>query len=155
MTAMVQIAEREARQAHAGQREELTGDDYIHHVERVVALVEGEEAKAVAWLHDVLEDTEMSADALLAAGVSETVVEAVRALTKPKPKPGPDVSSEEKQRLYRDYIKTLLDGGNTLAVAVKIADLRDHLRPMNPEVLTDSMRQKYEGALRTLDGKTR
>jgi len=44
MTAMLQIAERQARQAHAGQLEELTGDDYIHHVERVVALVEGEDS---------------------------------------------------------------------------------------------------------------
>ena len=90
MTAMLQTVERQARQAHAAQLEELTGDDYIHHIERVVALVEGEEAKAVAWLHDVLEDTKVSADDLLAAGVSETVVEAVRVLTKAKP--GPDVS---------------------------------------------------------------
>lgn len=70
MTAMLQTAERLARHAHAGQVEQLTGDDYIHHVERVVALVEGDEAKAVAWLHDVLEDTKVSADNLLAAGVT-------------------------------------------------------------------------------------
>jgi hypothetical protein len=53
---VVQIAERIARVAHAGQKEESTGDDYIHHVERVAALVDGDDAKAVAWLHDVIED---------------------------------------------------------------------------------------------------
>jgi (p)ppGpp synthase/HD superfamily hydrolase len=153
MTAMLQSAERQARQAHAGQLEELTGDDYIHHVERVVALVEGDEAKAVAWLHDVLEDTTVSADDLLAAGVSETVVEAVRLLTKPKA--DPHVSPEQKHRSYQDYINTLLDGGNALALAVKMADLRDHLRPMDREVLTASMRQRYETALRTLQGDAR
>src|SRR6187402_2103897 len=99
MTAMSQTAERQARQAHAGQVEALTGDDYIHHVERVVALVGDDEAKAVAWLHDVLEDTKVSADDLLAAGVSETVVEAVRALTKATV--GPHVSPEEKARRYQ------------------------------------------------------
>jgi (p)ppGpp synthase/HD superfamily hydrolase len=53
----LQLAERIARKAHAGQMDTVTGADYITHVERVVALVEGDEAKAVAWLHDVVEDS--------------------------------------------------------------------------------------------------
>jgi (p)ppGpp synthase/HD superfamily hydrolase len=130
----VSIAEGIARKAHAGQKEESTGEDYIKHVERVVALVEGDDAKAAAWLHDVIEDSPVTEQDLRNAGISEETLEAVFWL-----------SRDEKQT-YAEYIQLIKQSGNDLAIAVKIADLRDHLRPNCPPRL----RPRYEAALKKL-----
>jgi hypothetical protein len=137
----LQIAERIAREAHAGQKEESTGDDYIRHVERVVALSpEGDQVKAVAWLHDAIEDSNFTAAELGRAGVSEAVVDAVVLLTRA------DNGTAMIVHTYQQYIDSIKASGNLLAIAVKIADLRDHLRPNCPERL----RPRYEKALRIL-----
>jgi len=131
------LAERIAREAHEDQRCTVTGEPYIRHVERVVALVDSDEAKAVAWLHDVLEDChEWDAPRLREAGVSDRVMAGVVWLTKPAGKP------------YDDYIHGIRRSRNALALTVKIADLRDHLRPNCPERL----RARYERAWQTLTG---
>lgn len=128
------IAERIARAAHQGQTEESTGDDYIHHLERVVALVDGEDAKAVAWLHDVLEDTNLRERDLVRAGFSDAVLDAVALLTR------------DDADTYATYIAMLKFSQNPLAMAVKRADLQDHLRPNCPARL----RPRYEAALQVL-----
>jgi hypothetical protein len=133
----VQIAERIARQVHEGQTEEYTGDDYIHHIERVVALVDGDQAKAVAWLHDVIEDTDVSAGELSRAGMSDTIIDVVLLLTR-----DPDRDS----CTYAEYIEHIRQTRNPLALAVKCADLIDHLRPHCPARL----RPRYEKALKSL-----
>lgn len=128
------LAESIAREAHAGQKEESTGDDYIRHVERVVLLVEGSDAKCVAWLHDVIEDTDVGMDALSERAMSEEIIAAVALLTR------------DPLRPYAAYIQEIKTSDNPLAVAVKRADLKDHLRPNCPERL----RPRYEQALKTL-----
>lgn len=128
------IAERIAREAHEGQTCTVTGEPYVHHIERVVTMVEGDEAKAVAWLHDVLEDTDVTASELVQSGIPERVRLAIVALTRRKHQP------------YTEYIAWLCDHGGALALTVKFADLRDHLRPNCPERL----RQRYEAAVEAL-----
>jgi len=132
------IAERIARQAHAGQTESSTGDDYIHHIERVVALVDGEDAKTVAWLHDVIEDTDVSYGELRRAGLPQHIITAVQLLTREDPYE------------YADYIEVIRGAAGSvhgdLALAVKVADLRDHLRPNCPS----GLRARYEKALKRL-----
>jgi (p)ppGpp synthase/HD superfamily hydrolase len=128
------LAEKIARAAHQGQLEKLTGDEYIRHVERVVASVHGAEAKTVAWLHDVLEDTPITENDLKAQGIPEPVIQAVALLTRVPPLD------------YRAYIQQIKDSGNELAIAVKLADLKDHLRPNCPA----GRRSRYEEAWRVL-----
>ena len=135
------IAERIAREAHAGQTEESTGDNYIRHVERVVALVEGCDEKAVAWLHDVIEDSRFYASNLFAAGIPWRIIDAVVWLTRP------EFGS------YAEYIQMIKDSGDPLAIAVKIADLRDHLRPPGLFCLVPSLRKRYEAAWLRLTGE--
>jgi (p)ppGpp synthase/HD superfamily hydrolase len=131
----LQIAERIAREAHAGQKDTVTGEPYITHVERVVAMVEGDEAKAVAWLHDVLEDCPgWTGGRLEAEGVSIVVILPVLTLTR------------ADGETYDQYIDTIARSHDPLALAVKLADLRDHLRPNCPERL----RPRYERALAIL-----
>jgi hypothetical protein len=132
------LAEDIAREAHAGQTEESTGDSYIKHVERVVDLVEGDDAKAVAWLHDVIEDSPNTADDLIARGMPMRIVAAVALLTR-----------HERTETYADYIQNIKARGDPLAIAVKLADLKDHFRPNCPARL----RPRYEKAWKTLTGQ--
>lgn len=116
------LAEAVARIAHRGQYDK-GGHDYILHVERVAALVQFPSdivsARAVAWLHDVIEDTSVTYDQL--RDVFDTqIVQAVCILTR-----HPDLS-------YADYISAVKDYDMPLATAVKIADLTDHLQQTDP-----------------------
>jgi (p)ppGpp synthase/HD superfamily hydrolase len=124
-------AEQIARAVHYLQTEEATGDPYIEHVKRVVGLVEGNDAKAVAWLHDVIEDSLIESGDLIRAGMPETIVAAVCRLTRPSHVP------------YTEYVEAIRRCGDELALMVKIADLRDHLRPNCPV----SLRRRYEKAM--------
>lgn len=140
----VQIAERIARQAHAEQKDSVTGAPYITHVERVVAMVAGADAKAVAWLHDVLEDSDYTYAELRRAGISERVLDAVQILTRQ------DNRTAMVIQTYEQYIETIVESRNPLAIGVKKADLSDHLRPNCP----DRLRPRYERAWQALTGST-
>jgi hypothetical protein len=132
-------AEVIARAAHAGQVDKA-GADYIRHVERVVAQVASDEAKAVAWLHDVLEDTEWDRAMLAAAQVPERILDAVQLLTRTDVEPG-------ERLTYGDYIDRIWQSGNLLAVEVKVADLKDHFDAN----LSPKLRTRYERALMVLE----
>lgn len=110
---LVRLAESIARAAHDGQfrRDGLT--PYIVHPKAVAERVESPEAKAAAWLHDVIEDTDWDAPRLVAAGIPETIADAVSALTKSH-----GVS-------YEDYLERV--SKNVLSREVKIADMLANL----------------------------
>lgn len=105
-------AETLARTRHAGQTDRA-GKLYIHHLETVAASLPNEELQTIAWLHDILEDTDMSADELRSSGFAEPIVRAVEDLTR------------EDEEDYMAYIERL--SGNPLAVQVKLADLRHNM----------------------------
>ena len=108
MQKMVKTAERIARRAHAGQVDKA-GVPYAHHPAWVAARVEGDDAKAAAWLHDVLEDTSLTADDLRRAGIPEEVVHTVEVLT------------HAEGESYQDYLERV--ARHPLAARVKLADL--------------------------------
>ena len=78
---LVALAKRIAIEAHADQVDKA-GAPYWHHPAFVGDHVEASEEKAVAWLHDVVEDTDWTLEALLAEGIRPDVVEGVEAITK-------------------------------------------------------------------------
>ncbi|HEV7435221.1 MAG TPA: HD domain-containing protein [Pseudorhizobium sp.] len=100
-----------AKQAHADQVDKA-GAPYITHPIRVAGAVEGEEAKIVALLHDVVEDSEWTLDRLRDEGFSNAVVNAVDALT------------HKDQEDYFDAVRRAK--ANPLARIVKLADLADN-----------------------------
>jgi (p)ppGpp synthase/HD superfamily hydrolase len=114
--ATLETALRIAAEAHEGQTDKQ-GEPYITHPLRVMARVEdrGPEARIVALLHDVIEDSNLSADDLRAAGFSDTVVDAVLRLTHREGEP------------YAAYVVRC--AGSPIAKAVKMADLEDNARP--------------------------
>ena len=62
-----------AKRAHLGQIDKA-GEDYIKHPEKVASFVNSDEEKAVAYLHDVIEDTELTLEDLREYGFSEEVL---------------------------------------------------------------------------------
>lgn len=119
---------------HKGQTDK-GGAPYILHPIRVMMSMETETDKIVAVLHDVLEDTDLSADDLRAHKFPVDVREAVQALTR---QTGED---------YFDFIRRL--SVNPIARRVKLADIADNLDPKRI-VPTDpngpSRRQRYKKA---------
>lgn len=127
------LAERVARTAHADQVDK-SGAPYVHHVRRVSESFEpGTPEHDVAWLHDVLEDTPTTPGDLARAGIPDAVIGAVAVLTR--------LTSET----YREYIARVAASGNLLAIRVKVADLRDHLR--DTEAIPESLAGRYARAL--------
>ena len=109
----LETAIRIAVTAHAGQRDK-GGEAYITHPLRLMAAVDGEEAKIVAVLHDVIEDTAVTIDDLRRERFSETVLTAVACVTHRRDEP------------YADYIVRCKR--HPLARQVKLADLADNSR---------------------------
>ena len=70
-----------AAAAHTGQVDKA-GQPYILHPLRVMLRVTSEHERIAAVLHDVVEDTDVSLDRLIAEGFPSEVISAVEALTK-------------------------------------------------------------------------
>jgi (p)ppGpp synthase/HD superfamily hydrolase len=112
--ANLENAIRIAVTAHAGQLDK-EGAPYITHPLRVMAAVEGIDAKIVAILHDVVEDTAVTIDDLRREGFSESLLSSVECVTH-----RPDVP-------YADYVVRCKN--HPVARQVKLADLADNSRP--------------------------
>nr|WP_100345029.1 bifunctional (p)ppGpp synthetase/guanosine-3',5'-bis(diphosphate) 3'-pyrophosphohydrolase [Compostimonas suwonensis] len=130
-----------ATRSHEGQRDK-SGAAYIGHPLRVMAAVDGHDAKVVAVLHDVVEDSGVSLDDLRAEGFSETIVAAVDALTK---RPG--------EPLEASMARVVAD---PLAARVKLADVADNsdaqrLAALPPETRARLL-AKYRRTLELLTG---
>ena len=124
-----------AKKAHLGQVDKA-GEDYIKHPEKVASFVKTDEEKAVAYLHDVIEDTELTLEDLCEYDFSKEVIEAVDIITK---KRGED---------YQSYLNSVKN--NKLARAVKLADLRhnsDLTRLIKVTEKDIERKEKYQKAI--------
>lgn len=132
-----------AMDAHKHQKDKC-GEPYIGHPMRIAMAVRAEnysdEVEAVAWLHDVVEDTPWTLDMLRDADFPESVVEAVDAISKRK---------GENFETYYERVKA-----NPLALVVKWHDVADNADPARlarvaPDT-RDRLREKYERARKLL-----
>ena len=133
---MVDLALSIARKAHEGQLDKA-GVDYIKHPLYVASQVATEEEKAVALLHDVIEDSPVSAEGLLQAGLPETVVTAVQVLTK------------KKEQDYQIYLETVKK--NPLARVVKLADLKHNSDLSRLSSITEKDRERLKKYKKAID----
>jgi len=130
-----------AAQAHEGQVDKA-GAPYILHPLRMMLSVDTPEARVAAVLHDVVEDTPVSLEALRAEGFSEAVIGAVEALTK----------RPEEEDDYDAFIRRVAP--NPLARQVKLADLRDNCdvsRIAQPSQKDWRRIEKYKRAIQYLE----
>ena len=128
-----------AVEAHKGQLDK-GGNPYILHPLRVMMSVDFELEKIVAVLHDVVEDSNWTFEALLAEGFSIEVIEALKSVTK---------NSDNED--YDSFIQRAI--GNSIGRKVKIADLRDNLDVTRISDITDKdvkRINKYKKALKLL-----
>ncbi|NKE59040.1 HD domain-containing protein [Lentzea sp. PSKA42] len=129
-----------ATAAHDGQVDK-SGRPYIGHPLRVMASVTGEHAQMAAVLHDVIEDTPVTASDLLAQGCPAVVVDAVVALSHLPGEP------------QEDYLRRV--SADPLALTVKRADIADNLSPARLARLDaetqERLKIKYARALGLLD----
>ena len=133
---MFDLALSIAKKAHKGQYDKA-GVDYIEHPLFVASLVDTQEEKAVALLHDVLEDSPYTAEELILAGLPETVVTAVQVLTKKK---GQD---------YQQYLE--LVKSNPLARCVKLADLKHNSDLSRLAIITEKDLERFEKYKKAID----
>ncbi|MGN0135756.1 GTP pyrophosphokinase [Anaerotignum sp.] len=127
-----------AAKGHAGQVDK-GGQPYILHPVRVMLQCETLEEKIVAILHDLLEDTEYTAQDLEKEGFPAEIMEAVSCLTRRE--------GEE----YMAYIEKVCK--NPLAARVKYADLMDNMdisRIPNPTEKDHQRLKKYAAALQRI-----
>lgn len=131
------IALELATKAHEGMVDR-GGKPYINHPIAVASMVKSEKEKTVAYLHDVVEDTNVPIEKIYEL-FGETVGDAVALLTHDKNEP------------YMDYVKRVK--ANPVARAVKMADLTNNMDLSRLEKVTDNdvkRVEKYKRAYKIL-----
>ena len=131
-----------ATQAHQGQFDK-SGKEYIGHPLRVMEMGRTEEEKIAGVLHDVVEDSDWTFEALEAEGFSQEIIAALKCVTK--------LSENEN---YDDFIERVKK--NPLAIAVKINDLTDNMDIRRLPYLSDKdikRLKKYLKAYKKLIGE--
>lgn len=124
-----------AKKAHEGQKDKA-GVNYIYHPIKVASMMDTDIEKAVAYLHDVIEDTSMTIEDLSQYGFPNVVIQAVDVLTK------------RNEESYDLYIQRVIQ--NSLAKKVKMADLMhnsDITRIQNPTAEDIERCKKYKRKL--------
>ncbi len=97
---------------HYGQRDKA-GEPHFGHIARVSNACKTSPAKVVALLHDVIENTDVTAEQMGELGFSEYIIKAVLCLT------------HQESESYENFIKRAAK--NPIAREVKIADLEDNM----------------------------
>ncbi|PCK80381.1 HD domain-containing protein [Rhizobium sophoriradicis] len=119
-----------AMDAHDGQTDK-TGRPFFEHCQRVALLVSGDEARTVAYLHDVAEKgSGWTLDRLREEGFPPAIISAVDALTRRSDEPD------------EEFVRRA--AANPLALTVKRADLEDNLRQAEQ---TGKDKEKYQRGL--------
>ncbi len=128
-----------ALRAYAGKKDKA-GKTYILHPLRIMGNMACVEEMSAALLHDVIEDSDITAQYLLEEGIPSNIVDAVTLLTK------------QDGQTYEEFINNIKD--NTLARKIKIADIEDNINilRLNKVKTTDLERiKKYHKAWNTLN----
>lgn len=128
-----------AAEAHAGQVDK-GGAPYILHPLRVMLAVSEPDERIVAVLHDVVEDSDWTFEALAEAGFGATVIKALKALTK------------AEGEAYEAFIQRAK--ANRIARRVKLADIADNSdlsRIAQPTTEDHWRMEKYRRATEALE----
>lgn len=113
---------------HAGQRDKM-GCAYFQHPMRVAMRCRTDEEKMVALLHDTIEDTDITAEYLLAEGFPQSVVDGILSVTK------------REGESYEDFVARAKQ--NPLGRVVKLHDLEDNLDIFRLTALDADMTARY------------
>jgi len=128
---------RIAVEAHEGQRDR-DGNAVILHPLIVGSMGKTDAEKCVGFLHDVVEDTDVTFDDLRDEDIPEEIIDALKLCT------------HDDSLSYDEYIQRIIDSGNMTAIHVKLNDLHHNLargKAYNyPKLVA-----KHEAALRKIE----
>lgn len=105
---------RIALEAHEGQKD-LDGKPVVLHPIAVGLMGCNDAETKTGFLHDAVEDSDLTLDELRGRGVDEDVLAALELLT------------HARTEDYFDYVRRIAASGNTTAIHVKMNDLRHNL----------------------------
>ena len=108
----------------------------FEHVHRVADQAQTSGQYFVGLLHDIVEDDLATWDEVHKTDITRYEYDALKLLCRKK-----------EGQTYREYINELANSGNTLAIIVKIHDLRDHLRVDAVNTYSESHIKRYTDAL--------
>lgn len=113
---------------HAGQRDK-TGAAYFQHPMRVAMRCSTDEEKMVALMHDIIEDTDITAENLLEMGFPQSVIDGILSVTK------------RDGETYEEFVARA--AGNPLGRVVKLHDLEDNLDIFRLDSLSPEMAARF------------
>ena len=123
-----------ATEAHKDKVRKISKEPYIEHPKRIAQQCTSTIDKIIAWLHDVVEDTDTTIADLEREGFQPAVIWALQCLTR-------------RNESYHYYITEKIVA-NPAAIKIKILDLEDNMSDLNE----GSMRDKYRFAHQYLKG---
>lgn len=97
-------------------KRDLDGNPDILHSLAVGIAGQTKNEKIVGFLHDVVEDSDVTFEDLDEYGFSAEVLEALKLLT-----------HDKKRMSYDEYVRAIIASGNSTAINVKINDLRNNI----------------------------
>jgi (p)ppGpp synthase/HD superfamily hydrolase len=128
-------------------KKDMSGNPEVGHFIRVSEMLETEDEEITGLLHDIVEDGYISLFDLLKIGFPEYIVDAVAIVSRNK----------LKYKNYVDYITSILESNNKLAIRVKYADMLDNSSCNRLDLLEESTRirlkTKYEKQLPRIEEK--
>lgn len=129
------------------------GNPYINHL-YAVSLSKDYISSVAGLLHDIIEDTNITALDLLELGIDKEIVETVFIVTKPL-KEKTELSEEERLQSYNEEIDSIIGSGNSHALRLKVRDMKNNYDPKRLELLQSEKREwldkKYGNNLRKLE----
>ncbi|WP_457180835.1 hypothetical protein [Mycobacteroides abscessus] len=106
------------------------GSEHLAHLRRVAQIVQPNTAdyRATALLHDILKNTEVTEDSLALQGIPPRIIAAVKLLSR-----DPQIPDDRYYAAIRR---------DTIALAVKLAQIADHTDPAQLSALTPATKQR-------------
>ena len=126
-----------AYDAHHGQLDK-GGVPYIFHPLHLAEQMDDEISACAALLHDVIEDTDITAKELFEMGIPCDVIDILKLLTRDEATP------------YLDYIKAIKQSGSKTAIKIKLCDLEHNSDTSRIKTPSPERLLKYKEAMKIL-----
>lgn len=129
------------------------GNPYIDHL-YTVSQSDDYISSVAGLLHDIIEDTNITALDLLEVGIDRDIVETVFIVTKPKREKA-NMTEEERLEAYNKEIDDIIESGNPHALRLKMRDTKNNYDQKRLELLSSEQQEwlgkKYSNNLKKLE----
>lgn len=120
------------------EKEDKSKNSMAGHFVRVSEMLETEDEKICGLLHDIVEDEMVTYKDLFYLGIAPHIIDALKLLNHDK----------NVYPNYEDYITSILESSNELAIRVKYADMLDNTSEKRLNMLEESTKLKLKNKYR-------